>query len=227
MSSTFKLIDAFNDVKQKVRKMPLEDVQLQILQDALTDFWMAATWRWTVNGFVMGLTAGSADQPITPPLTNILYFIDAIFSDGQTIYPGHVEPFLPVTVVKGVPNKLWYNSVTSAFKVSPLPINLPNNNTWSLSARYKLQVPILTPPNIRVAGTQLFDDEYWPVFKNALLYYAYLWGDDQRAGQLTFANGQVQATGQLGLYQFGLQQMKEREPLLTEYSNKTQEEKKT
>lgn len=224
--ANFKLIDAFNDVKQKLRKMPLEDVQLYILQDAFSDFWLAAPWRWTVGGFSLQVTAGTADQPLDSTPDDILYFIDALFTDGQTVNSLHVESFLPTVILKGYPNKLWFDSISSPslLKLSPFPATLPNTSNWYIVTRYKKRVPLLTPSNIRIAGTQIFNDEYWQVFKQGLLYYAYLWGDDQRAGSLTFADGKMQATGQLGLYLYSVQQMREREPLLTAYQNKPSEE---
>lgn len=227
MSSTLKLIKAFDDVKNKLRKMPLEEMKLYILQDALNDFWLQAPWRWTVGQVTCAVTAANTDQTIVDP-GNILYLLDAIFTDGQTAYGLHPESFLSSgTQLKGIPNKIAYVPSGPSFRLNPIPQNVPNANSWTIYARYKIKVPVLTPQNIITAGTQLFDDEYFTVYKQAVLYYAYLWGDDQRAGSLQFAEGKSTASGQLGVYLASVEKMKMSEPLITDYSQQPGEERNT
>ena len=58
------------------------------------------------------------------------------------------------------------------------------------------------------------DDEWFWVYTAGVLWKAYQWGDDQRAGGVTLgANGAPQYTGQLGNFRDGLRIMAEREKL--------------
>jgi len=216
--------------------MPLEDVQLYILQDAIYDFWLQAPWRWSIGALAaQQILAGAQVTTLTASLpTDYLYLLDAHFTDGQDFVPLSVEAYLPSgSAVKGVPNKvslIVYPPILSTqpvFILDPIPTSLPNANNWYIWARYKKMAPVLTPVTIRQAGTQLFDDEYFPVFKQCVLYYAYLWGDDQRAGTMQAAQGQTQATGQLGVYKGMLDMMRAQEGLITVYKPKTQDERQT
>jgi hypothetical protein len=58
------------------------------------------------------------------------------------------------------------------------------------------------------------DDEWFWVFTAGVLWKAYQWGDDGRAGSASMdSSGKTQYSGQLAIFQDSLQRMAEREKL--------------
>lgn len=230
MASTHKLIEAWVWAKRFLRNMPLEDIQIDILQDALNDLWMAAPWRWSLGAFApITITANQSDQTISSMPTDFLYIVKASMTDGQVRRPLHPESFLSPNQTLGGPesNKIAFIAGTpNNFRLDPVPTVLPNANFWNLFVQYKKQAPILTPQNIRTAGTQVFDDEWFTTYKLGVLMYAYLWGDDQRGGGVTYAEGKSQASGAVGTYLAWVERMKQSEPLLTVAEDKNQGERR-
>jgi hypothetical protein len=62
------------------------------------------------------------------------------------------------------------------------------------------------------------DDEWFHVYRDGVLWKAYLFGDDQRAGSVQAAsNGQISYSGQLAQFMAGITMMRAAEPMLSIY----------
>jgi hypothetical protein len=228
MASTYRPYKAFDECKQFIKLQPLERVAPFILDEALKFLWMAAPWRWSVGVCApLSLTINTPDQPVTVP-ADFLYIIRAVLTDGNTVMHLHPEAALPVAAggLKGNPFAVSYESSALAFRLYPYTVAAPNTGTWKLTVWYKKKSPIITNTNIGTVGALTIDDEWFHVFKEIVLWKAYLYGDDDRAGGATWADGKVQYTGQLGVAMALLEQMKATEPLLTVFKDKQLEERR-
>jgi hypothetical protein len=217
MASTLAPQRAFDYAKHFIKDMSLEKVGPQILDDVSKIMWMAAPWRWTLGSLpTVTLIAGTQDYTITFP-GDFLYILDSYVSDG-TIAPRDlkVEAFLPNSITT-VGQASEVSAQGTLLRVGPIPATFPTTGP-TLISRYKKTAPQLTAANMATAGTQVFDDEWFWVFQEGVLWRAYLYADDNRAGGATVAKGQVEYTGQLGVFQAALQFMRETEkmPLLDE-----------
>ena len=220
MASTYAPIQAFDWAKRFIKNMPLEQVSPQILDDALKMFWMAAPWRWTLAGFPnVTLTNNTQDYTVTLP-SDFLFIQDAYITDQAGNVPRSLQvvAFIPpggkqgqiseIAVVTGTPGG------SGTLRTYPQPGTIRANEI--IVSVYKKQCPLLIPNNVNTVGVQVFDDEWFWVYESAVLYFAYLYGDDQRAGgaQIDPTSGKVTFTGQRGVFEANVQYMKEREKLL-------------
>jgi hypothetical protein len=207
--------------------MPLEDVQVRILQAAANQYWLAAPWRWTVGVFdPTPLTATGNDFAIagTPVDASVLYLLRAYIDDGQSQKPLVPEAILPAGVtVKGSPNKVAYISgATPKLRITPVQAALPTGVTPYIFAWYKKSAPIITKSTMATAGLLTFPDEYAWVFEAGVLYYAYLYADDTRAGgvQMQMAKDGSSApgySGQLAVFMDAMARLREVEPMVSIY----------
>ncbi len=213
MASTLRLNDAFDYAKLLTKNVPLENVQVRILQDALHAMWMAAPWRWTLNTMgAITLVANQQDYAITIP-TDFLYLIECYLTDSTATTSGlHIEPYLPVAGIVGMPNKIAL--IGSSLRLHPKPPTF--SSVPSIITLYKKSCPIINPVTVNVAGTQVFDDEWFWVYTEAVLWKAYQYADDQRAGTVTYtSDGKYQVTGQRACFEAALEQMRQREKIPT------------
>lgn len=107
------------------------------------------------------------------------------------------------------------------YRTFPKSGTLPVSPTQQMILQYKKTAPVITNQTQYTAGYLVMDDEWFWVYSAGVLWKAYQWGDDGRAGAVTLgANGAPQYSGQLGAFQDGLRAMREKEKLpLLEPSN--------
>ena len=190
---------------------------IRVLDDVNKIMWMKAPWRWTLGTFpLIALANNQQDYNITIP-SDFLYLQDSYITDasGGAARELHIEPFLPSGGKKGVPSRCAVSGaagISGTYRLFPQPGNL--DPAWEVVSLYKKISPIISPSNVNTNGVLVFDDEWFWVYVSGILYYAYLYGDDQRAGSATVgANGQVQFSGQRGVFEANLQIMMQREKL--------------
>lgn len=219
MSSTHRPSEALEAAKSYVKNMPLERVGAGILDDIHQIMWTAAPWRWTVGIMPSAsLVSNQQDYSITLP-GDFLYAISSHLSDGVTTPQElKIEPTLPATLVQGVVSRIAILGVnpSAVIRVAPVPGDQPANEPIIISL-YKKKAPIISVSNMSTAGTQVFDDEWFWVFREGVLWKAYQWADDARAGGVTIAaNGQAQFSGQRANFENALLYMKQNEKLSSE-----------
>lgn len=219
MAATFKPVDAFTYAKFMIKNMPLDTVQLAILQSASNRIWMEAPWRWSIaNTTPITLSTGDYRHALTFP-ASFLRFEKCYISDGTTYRPltivgsNSITPNLeqfPTTCSADVTNNFVYFD-------TEFPA-LASGDSYNFYAWYKKIAPLLAT-TMSTNGALIMDDEWFWVYQEAVLYYAYKYADDQRAGGATGAlesSGkiQIQYTGQLGVLQAAIEQMRKSEPML-------------
>lgn len=215
MASTYAPIRAWDYAREFVKRMNLESVGHIILDHALKHLWMSAPWRWTVGSLTpVSLASNTEDYTITRPSPdNMLYLLRA-----QLITTGgkdgarelDIEPFLPANGIIGQPSTVALTTSTN-LRVFPEPGTI--SGTQQIILQYKKTAPYITKANMNTAGTQVFDDEWFPVYCQGVLYHAYLFADDARAGSATVQPNGTSYSGQLGVYRSFLNEMAMREKL--------------
>lgn len=213
MASTLKPQDAFDYAKHFIKDMPLDKVLPRLVDDVSKLMWMAAPWRWTLGSMpVITLASATTDYSVTLP-GDFLFLHSAYLTDGTQVRKLRVEPTLPVAVtLQGQPSRISIINSNTA-RISPKPGSQPSviPNIISL---YKKMAPTIAAKDMNTAGIQGFDDEWFWVFQEGLLWRAYQYAEDQRAGSAQVSsNGQIAFTGQRAVFEAGLQFMKANEKL--------------
>jgi len=215
MAATKAPYEAFGYVKSYVKSMPLEDIGPGLLNEVHQMLWMAAPWRWTLGSLpATTLTSNTQNYTITTP-ADFLFLFDGFISDGANVYRDLlIEPTLPDDVkVVGNVSRISHQG-SNSYRTFPKSGTLPASPAQQLIMRYKKVAPAITNQTQYTAGRLVMDDEWFWVFVAGVLWKAYQWGDDSRAGGVTLTSaGQAQYTGQLGNFRDGIRMMAEREKL--------------
>ena len=223
MAATKTPNQAYDAAKVYIRQMPLEDCQYQILDDANKMIWMADAWRWTIGTLTnFDLVANTQDYNYAGSLSTYLYTWRAYVVNGDNVQPLAVDPELPTTaVIKcGTPKRLAKVTGAATFRVFPVP-GSPLVGTWTVVQQFKKLAPTITSSNAGTAGAIVMDDEWFHVYYEAVLYYAYKYAFDRRAGETQFdpSKGMVY-TGQLGTVMAAIDRMRKHEPIAKEWDYK-------
>jgi hypothetical protein len=218
MASTLRPIDAFESVNAFVKFPNLEAIRPSILDDAAKFFWMNAPWRWTLGNITaLTLTANTSDYTITDPADFLYIQPGSVYlSEGGSDVGRYIEVtshiHSTVKLIGGQPSQISHPA-TDTYRVYPKPGTSVTAGT-QIIAMYKKQCPAITESTQYTAGTQVFDDEWFWVYRSIVLYFAYLYTDDQRAGGAQSDGKSVTYNGQRGIVEANLAIMKMREPLL-------------
>jgi hypothetical protein len=218
VASTFTPADALTYAKKMIKDMPVEDVQVRLLDDVSKIMWMAAPWRWTL-GVLPDVTLVASTQAYSVALpadflyTSIAYSVD---SAGATPRELAVVPLLNTAVgIAGQPTVVAVTGTagtTGSMNVSPVPGT--QATTTKIHSLYKKSSPEITAESMFDEGTLVFDDEWFWVYEMGVLWMAYMYADDDRAGTAQIdASGRWQYTGYRAMFESGLVQMSEREKL--------------
>lgn len=199
--------DALVSAAIMLKNQPVVQLQQSILQDASSMLWLAAPWRWSldvVTPFVA--VGGSQDFVFTLP-ADWLRFERGWLQDSskaQELQPCATQP------VSTLPSQPVYFSYLRSGSSDLIRLNgvLPpvgsgQTGNASFYAVYKKVAPDLTN-TFNTPGALQMDDSYFWVYRQLVLYFAYLYGDDTRAGSATTVMSpdgkvQVQYSGQLGV----------------------------
>lgn len=214
MAATKRPNDAFEYAKSFIKKMNLEDVNVEILDEVNKMIWMAAPWRWTLGSLPAAtLVSNTPDYTITTP-SDFLYIFDGYISDGANVFRNLIfEPTLPADVViKGDTSRIAYMG-SNLYRLYPRPGTIPSNPGRQMILRYKKQAPVVTNETQYTNGFLEMDDEWFWVYNAGVLWKAFLWADDSRAGTIQLVDGKAQYSGQLAVFRDGIRQMLEREKL--------------
>jgi hypothetical protein len=188
-------LDAFNFAKTMVKGMPLDDIQVRLLDDASKFLWMAAPWRWTLGLISPPVTIANGVQDYTVTLpADFLYLEQALFVDGDRLQDLPVVTILPATsVVPGRPSCVSLLPGTSTLRLFPAPADYNASNLPSILLVYKKKQTPVTAGNVSTAGASGVPDEWFPVYELFVLAGAYQYADDPRAGAAQVQIGQGQA----------------------------------
>lgn len=220
MASLYAPSAAFNYVKKMIKNMPIQDIRAQVLDDTLKMMWEAAPWAFSIGSFPdVTIVANQQDYTVAIPATfrklQHAYITD---STGQT-QRSAIE-IVPLIEAGGPPGQISSVAISGTPGMSGTMRTYPTwgavrvGATLKIISQYKKVAPTITDLNYNTPGVQVFDDDWFWVYNSGVLYQAYLYGDDQRAGGASMgANGQWQFTGQRAVFEANLQFMREHEPL--------------
>jgi hypothetical protein len=220
MAATHTAQEAFDLAKLFVRKMPVDDatltsVKFNILTNALAMVWMARPWRWTI-GSVTNLTIVANQQDYTQaPPGDFLYTQLAYITDGEKGQVLTVAPALPTTevIAAGWPTMISYQG-SNTWRLFPKPGN-QGGSTVNVVQLYKKTAPLIASGNIGSAGALVQDDEWFWVYCECVLYWAFKYGFDTREGAAQFTLDERKAVlgGQHAKAMAAIEEMAQREPL--------------
>lgn len=215
--------DAILYAKSMIKSMPIDTgsaltngVPYKLVDYVASLMWSAAPWKWTIGTLpTVSVVAATTDYSVTPP-ADFLYLNKAIISDGSTSNELRIVSALPATITQvGVPSQIAYLDASNIVRVGPKP---PTSYAQTLTMLYKKTPSKLISSNYGTAGAQIFPDAYFPVFQAGVLWHAYQYADDARAGGATVdGEGKRQYTGQLGIFQSMIAEMRMEEKLTLEY----------
>lgn len=213
MAASIRPVDALDYASIFVKGQPVETLQERILDDSSKHLWMAAPWRWTIGTVgTVTLVNGQMDYTLAVP-NDFLFPIYAYSADGTTTLQYYdVEPTLPASnTQKGVASRIAYVG-SNTWRFYPIP-QIPTG-TKTVVIMYKKIAPVITIKNSYDAGTLVMDDEWFWVYQEGVLWKAFTYADDTRAGsaQMT-SDGKWQYTGKRGEFEAAIQYMREREKL--------------
>lgn len=231
MASTYAPSDAFDYAKVLVKNMPLDDVKVDILDAAAKMLWHAAPWRWTVAAFPsITLANNTQDYTVAIP-ADFLYLQDAYLTNEDDDTPRHlvIVPTRAAGGKKGQPSEV---SVTGSAGTNgtarfyPTIGTIKTGDTLKMLGRYKKICPNITNANVSTAGVHVFDDDWFWVYQSCVVYFAYRYADDQRAGGATYSSdGRWQFTGHRAICEAEIALMREREKLAPSTDRLVQEVK--
>lgn len=215
MAASERPIDSLNWAQGYIKNMPLYRLQKEILNDAAKYFWRAAPWRWTLGSMpVVSLTNNNQEYAVTLP-ADFFYIEQANLIESNKITKElEVVPFIPLEGVKyGQPGQISVlgSGASGFYRVAPVPsgyVSFPQ-----ITGIYKKEYTELTETTIYSPGTLIFPDLYTDVFRACVLYYAYLYADDTRAGNVQFGGKNSTYTGQRAVMEAAIQEIREREPM--------------
>lgn len=211
--------DAVTFSKIMIKSMPIDTVGSW--RYYVTDFissllWTAAPWKWTLGTLsTINVIAATTDYAVTPP-ADFLYLNKANISDGNQTNELKIVSALPSTITQiGNPSQVAYLDASNTVRVSPKP---PTSYSQTLTMLYKKQPPKITASNYGTAGALVMPDCYYPVFNAGVQWMAYQYSDDNRAGGCTVdGEGKRQFTGQLGVFQGMIAEMRLAEKVTLDY----------
>lgn len=214
MAATKKPIEAFNAAKAILGNVTLEKVKYNILDAAIKMIWTGAPWRWSIGSLpVISLEADKTDYTVTFPY-DFLYIHRAYVTDERgTPRELRVASALPGNAsFYGLPSEIAVSD--GKIRIYPKPAGVSEGN--SLIVQYKKQAPVIDAVSAEQPGALVIDDEWFWVYESAVLYFAFVYSDDPRAGsaQADVATGRAAFTGQRGIFEANLAMMRQREPLV-------------
>lgn len=225
MAKTYHPIDAIKYAKAFIKGMPIDrpETALSILNAAHIYIWKYASWVWTVGTMdTFSVASDTQDYTVNIP-SDFTYAFGATLVDSDS---GKMSPYVELEVVShlptdvglvGTPKKVAFSGtagLVGTARISPKPGTNIGGTSYVVS-QYK-RTPTLYTPQTIFTGTMPFDDVYFDVFSEGVLWRAYKFADDRRAGEANIdpKTGKWAFSGQRAEFETGLQLMVEREPLI-------------
>lgn len=219
--AAYKPSDAVTYAKTFVKSMPLDSTAnnftYQMCDYISSTIWMAAPFRWTIGYYGTATVTGAAgtDYAISSPPSDCLYLEFAYLADGNQVNDLDCSALIGADSTSiGVPSSV---SIISAgnIRINPKP---PTSYSKALYLHYKKQRTQITSSNYGTAGALIMDDEWYWVYQAGILWQAYQYADDARAGQAQVnEKGEITYSGQLGCFRAGIETMRQSEKAIWSY----------
>jgi len=209
-------IDSILWAQQYIKNMPLYRVQQEVVNDAAKYFWRAAPWAWTLGDLPTQIISNNVGDYVVTLPADFEYALSVELTLADKLPKGlEVVSYLHAYDTRqGQPTQISVTGegVAGLYRLEPTPIGY-TGTLPTISGIYKKAFTKLTETTIYTSGALIFPDMYIDVFRACVLYYAYLYADDQRAGNTQFSNGQMTYTGQRATMESMIEDLKKRVPL--------------
>lgn len=216
-------IDAWTNAVKYIKNyggtQTLNSLDLRAMNSANQMFHLAAPWSWTVGGLEeVTLANGTQDYAlVTSPADFLRLSQVRRFENGKYTGSMSIVGNLPVTTSSlSAPTQVTMFLAGSdlTYRVWPKPTGMLTGKEIVLIGDYKKETTLITSGNKSTASILLFPDDYYYVYELLVLYYAYLYANDMRAGTTTVdSQGRAQYTGILALAMDGINNIRQREHL--------------
>jgi TM2 domain-containing membrane protein YozV len=218
MASTLFPSAAFDFAKVFIKRMYLDDVKAAICDDAAKMMWGAAPWRWTISAFpTVTLVANTQDYTVAIP-SDFLYLQEAYLTNenGDPKKDLEIGPLRVAGGSPGIPAEVSISGTpgtNGTLRTFPKIGTIKTGDTVKIFSTYKKTATTITTGNIGTAILAFDDDWYW-VYRSGVLYFAFLYAHDPRAGEAVIDDkGNWKFTGQRGVFEANLALMRDREKL--------------
>lgn len=190
-------------------------VELRIMDDANKMLWMLHPWSWSLGALgTVTFADGTQDYTVSDP-GDFLRIQWAARTNGDYLKPIGPMAALPVLSAHKGPTAKVAVAGISGGNITLRYWPVPNTTDTGLTL-YKKTTTKITDGNKATATTLTFPDEFYPLYQEIVLYKAWQFTSDPRAGGAQ-SNGQQNAyTGQLGLVMALAKDYYDGEPLLVD-----------
>jgi len=218
MASTYKPSRALLKAESFLHHKPVTDEAAAILDHINKIIWMAAPWRWTLGSLpVVTLLADDQDFDIALP-SDFLFVQSAELTDTDDLQkPLVIEPVVaPTHGCSGIPARIAVTGTpgsTGQMDIYPKWGSTIPSPAPRIISLYKKTAPSVTQANMDTAGTLVMDDEWFWVYETGVMWQAFKFGNDLRAGSVTADNQSVKYTGEYAAFIAALRWMAGREKL--------------
>lgn len=207
--------EAIDFAKILVKNAKLEGpVALQILNTINEQMWMAAPFRWTVGTSPnVILSADNAEYTMDYP-DDWLYALQAILTDDGDMHKKELDIVanIPLDIGReGTVSSIAYLGVkgqsSGPVRINPIPSSVNGDKIIGL---YKKSCSLITAKS-RYDTYLPIPDEWYHVYQAGVLWLAYTYADDRRAGETVVSGQDSKFSGWRAEFEHGLNQMRLRE----------------
>lgn len=216
-------IDAWTNAVKYIKNYggsaTLNSLDLRVMNSANQMFHLASPWSWSVGGLEeVTLANGTQDYALaTSPadflrLSQVRQFVNGRYTGTMSIAGNLPETIYATSNPTQV--SMYLDGSTLTYRVWPKPTGFLSGKEIVLIGDYKKETTLITSGNKSTASILLFPDDYYYVYELLVLYYAYLYANDMRAGTTTVdAMGRPSYTGILALAMAEINILRQRELL--------------
>jgi hypothetical protein len=211
----FTADEALDYAKQFVKKTRIDatEVKARLLDDAHKMLFMAHPWSWTL-GAAGVVTFAASTQDYVTAAADFLRIQWAGRTDNDRMIDLGIAPQLPAhTAYVGPPKKIAHVSTAGA-NITVRYWPTPTTTDKSLII-YKKTATEITAANSGNPDVTDFPNEFQPLYQELVLYKAWQFWRDPRAGDAQIVKGGgVAYTGQLGVVRALIEEYRSGEPIL-------------
>lgn len=209
---------AFTYANFMTKEMKLSSVAMEILDEASSRVWNAAAWPWTIAYLgTVDLVAGQVDYVLSIP-ADFYDIYKAILFDADNVFkPLNVDPLLPSTPGR-VGETISVAATASGIRIYPAPPTPLPSTQQKILLYYKKTAPRITSANATSAGAFSCEDQWFYLYKSAVLINAYKYADDARGFDITRDNqGSTKFGGELANFEYLIGDVKKSQPFMFEW----------
>jgi hypothetical protein len=201
---------------QSIKSQRLDTAyRYRVADQVAGELWTAAPWRWTLEALApITITGSVQDTAFTKPA-------DFLYLHSATLFDADEKPIdlTPVPYLQAVP--AGYNGIPKAVAYVVATGDkirfggIPPAGVFE--GLYKKTYTPVTSSNYATVGAMGVPDEWAWVAQLGVLFYAYKYADDPRAGSAQVQGGTITYNGCLGDYKAAVEEMRRAEKMPLEY----------